>query len=722
MFINKSYLDDIDSCKAQKAISLDLSNRYLFKVPSSICELVHLEILDLSSNELTHLPKEIVNLKNLEIINLQGNKFKSFPPGLKRLKKLRKIYFADNSISDLPEGLDVLDNLEVMDFMKNNIKTIPYELIKLNKLKIGNFHSNPIENVPKEIVLRDIDGIKNYLSSIYSSEEKDYLYEAKLILVGRGGRGKTSIVKRLIDPNSELGDNIKTTEGIEISEWYLNSKHSKKGKFRFNIWDFGGQEKYDSTHQFFLTKRSLYFFVTESRNEDNYLDFDFWLNMIKLRGDTSPVIIVQNKIDIRDKNIPTKKYLDRFENIVSFIKLSCAKGYEYTISNLLTSVHEAVRKLPQLGDELPKSWVDIRRKIEELLSQNVDYIDIEEYIGICKAHSLSSEQSLFLSQYFHDLGIIIHHQNDIVLKNTVFINPDWTVDGVYKILDSKEVENTSGKFTQTDLIQIWNESRYSEKIVELLQLMKNYELCFELDNKGNFIVPELLPADPPETLPKMPIEKSIWIEYRYDFFPSGIITRFIVRTSNLSKEKNIWRYGVHLFTEDSQAQIIEDDINRTIKVLVSGKGKRELLAIIRNELRGIHDTFEGLKYSEMIAVEKKSKIFKSYDEVKVHAEMKRNIFIYELRIEIDPQIVLGEIIPILDQKKLIKKLISKNKIVDALDKLEVLCQDDNILLLQINRFRRVQDSIMSGTISFDEIELKLNKLVQDLLMLIDKEL
>ncbi|WP_347242416.1 hypothetical protein [Nostoc sp. FACHB-888] len=28
-------------------------------------------------------------------------------------------------------------------------------------------------------------------------------------------------------------------------------------EFRVNIWDFGGQEIYHATHQFFLTRRSL---------------------------------------------------------------------------------------------------------------------------------------------------------------------------------------------------------------------------------------------------------------------------------------------------------------------------------------------------------------------------------------------------------------------------------------------------------------------------------
>jgi GTPase SAR1 family protein len=45
--------------------------------------------------------------------------------------------------------------------------------------------------------------------------------------------------------------------------------HQPNGKnFRVNIWDFGGQEIYHQTHQFFLTERSLYALVADTRTEN----------------------------------------------------------------------------------------------------------------------------------------------------------------------------------------------------------------------------------------------------------------------------------------------------------------------------------------------------------------------------------------------------------------------------------------------------------------------
>nr|WP_225894080.1 hypothetical protein [Atlanticothrix silvestris] len=63
--------------------------------------------------------------------------------------------------------------------------------------------------------------------------------------------------------------------------------------FRVNIWDFGGQEIYHQTHQFFLSKRSLYALVADTRKENT--DFYWWLNVVELLSDNSPVIIIKNE-------------------------------------------------------------------------------------------------------------------------------------------------------------------------------------------------------------------------------------------------------------------------------------------------------------------------------------------------------------------------------------------------------------------------------------------
>jgi len=94
-------------------------------------------------------------------------------------------------------------------------------------------------------------------------------------------------------------------EGIDIQPWQqpCTFPDGETRDVKIHFWDFGGQEILHATHQFFLTKRSLYLFVWEARKEEEIQSFDYWLNAVKLLGAESPVIMVMNKSELRIKQI-----------------------------------------------------------------------------------------------------------------------------------------------------------------------------------------------------------------------------------------------------------------------------------------------------------------------------------------------------------------------------------------------------------------------------------
>jgi internalin A len=344
-----------------------------------------------------------------------------------------------------------------------------------------------------------------------------------------------------------------------------------------------------------------YLFLTEARVESNYLDFYYWLNTIRLFSSNSPVIVVLSKYDERKKLLPVSVYKEKFDNIVQFVDVSCANGWEYTILNLKKAIQEAIQLLPQTKQKFSNHWLDIRNLLEKL-SLERDYIGYDEYLETCKKHKLDKIQANFLSQFLNDLGVIIHRQHDLLLRKTVFVKTDWCVDGMYKVLDDKLVFDNNGKYTEKDLSRIWNEKRFENKQAELLKLMKEYNLCFELRDGSGYIAPDLLPPDKPSDL-KWDIANNLQFEFRYDFMPAGMVSRFIVKSHSFIKDNLFWKYGVMLEYDETQALVEEDYIHGKIKISLKGDNKKGLLSAIRMYIDEVHKDFDKankLVFEEMV--------------------------------------------------------------------------------------------------------------------------
>lgn len=568
-------------------------------------------ILDLKNCGLSEIPKEIFEYENLVNIDLSNDDYceesmkniiKVIPENIIKLKKLAYINLSNNKLVTISENISKLTSLQYLNLSNNRLTELSPKIANMSSLKSLNLEGNPFDMLPPEIVARGIESIRFFFKEL---EEIDYLYEVKLIIVGEGRVGKTSISKALANDDFNLNDE-ESTEGININSWVIPNHEIIKinekiqRDFQINIWDFGGQEIYHSTHQFFLTKRSIYLLVTESRKEDSHDDFFYWLNIIKLLGDKSPVLIVLNKCDQPTKELPIKDYKESFSNIVDFRKLSLVNGFENTKTEFKDTLKKLAVNLPHIGNPLPKVWVDIRREIETLKQSGLNYISEKKYLDICKNHYRKSDSALFLSEYFHDLGVILHFQDDLELKDTVFLNHEWITNGVYKILDDRKVIEQKGRFSISDLSRIWSSDEHNQKIRELLSLMKNkkFDLCFELST-GEYLVPRLLPVDEIDNNWSSTSE-NLKFEYRYKFMPKGILTRLIVKLNEDINDNMYWRFGVFLKYKDSEALIKEKYFENKITIEISGNNKRDYLFHIRKVIDSIHKDFNKLKVDEMV--------------------------------------------------------------------------------------------------------------------------
>lgn len=316
------------------------------------------------------------------------------------------------------------------------------------------------------------------------------------------------------------------------------------------------------------------------------------------------MVVVQNKADERIKEIQQSLYKEKFSNIVSFHKTSCVTGLG--IIPLIEELKSTISHLPHLGDELPNSWLQIREILEK---DTRNYIEYSEYLEICKEYGLDEKKAGFLSDYFHDLGIILHFREDEILQDIVILKTEWGTDAVYKILDNESIAETSGRFTFRDVRNIWHEDKFRDKHLQLLQLMKKFELCFQLKHTKHYIAPALLPTEqPPLTyLEKGEPRTYFWsdkdnviFEYHYIFMPAGIFTRFMVKMHDYIEHDFYWRNGVYLNFEGTSAKVINNPLNRKISIRLRGSNPKDFLTIIRFHINEIHKTLNNPEVKEMI--------------------------------------------------------------------------------------------------------------------------
>ncbi|MCP4148814.1 MAG: GTP-binding protein, partial [bacterium] len=451
-------------------------------------------------------------------------------------------------------------------------------------------YGNPIEVPPQEIIKRGNAEVGTYFNSL----KKGYtisLNEVKVLLVGEGSSGKTSLTKRLMEKG--FNEHEPQTHGISINAYRIAGE---KEKIKLNLWDFGGQEIMHATHQFFLSKRSLYILVLDGRKDEKA---EYWLKLIQSFGGSSPVLIVLNKIDQNPGfDVNQKFLLGKYENIAGFIRISCKTGEG--IPNMVAQLENVATTVEISSTQWPAAWFDVKNIIEK---SGKNFISYDEYRKVCVKEKVTekSHQDTLVG-FLHDLGIVLNFK-DYQLEDTHVLNPGWVTEAVYQIINSGILAESKGVLELELLRKILQPAgNYPEdKHKYVIALMKKFELCFSItDNR--VLIPDLL--DVGELDFDFDYDSSLKLIYKYDFLPKSVLPRLMVRLRGDIKENLRWRSGVVLVNETFRATAIvkADEYDKIICMYINGRSKRDYCAVIRHTLQEINRDFENLKVTEFVAI------------------------------------------------------------------------------------------------------------------------
>jgi internalin A len=624
LFMNK--ITDLTALKSLTNLTkLNLAMNKITDI-TALKSLTNLTNLILGMNKITDLAV-LKSLTNLTELDLSDNEITDLT-ALKSLTNLTELILQMSKISDI-SALKGLSNLKSLYLDFNDLTEVPLFLIDHPNLKKLSMKRNPIKDI-EPILLEDENTCLQKIRDYYKALDKYGFVinnEVKLLLLGNGRVGKTSIVNQMVDGVFDAAQT--STHGIQLRKWPLAT--DSQLPLEINIYDFGGQDIYHGTHRLFMTGKTLYLLVWDGPTEyepyytdenghrfENYL-IAYWLDYIKTFSPSSPVIIVQNKTDLTGKRPPDNyPYLKEHYHIDDYCSISAATSTG--ISELISAIQLSIRNMPEVGRKLPKPWFEVKECLKSL-AETEKKINYEQYQTHCKKEHLSeiSETSeISLLSFLHDSGVLYHQEG--VFEDAIILDQKWAIEAIYTIFDRNQVyfqliEKEYGRFTRQQLEQ-WIWRRYSKEEQEVfLRFMESCQLCFKVSSESEtvFIAPQLLPPIPPYQKSLLWEEQGInilYFIYEHQYFHKGILHRFIARIGNLARNNPQCFFRDFVVFQDSEAQskaMVEylplenspSQIGGRIVIRVKGNNSKELLDNIRNEFKNLN---ENATVKELVSV------------------------------------------------------------------------------------------------------------------------
>ena len=466
-----------------------------------------------------------------------------------------------------------------------------YEGIYNNYFELSELDKEALERrmkVPNEIQEQGAAAVAAYLVELEQGEVK-HLNEARIIILGEKGAGKTCLARRLKTPKAIMTTDKESTAGVDITLW-----QPEQEDLNIHIWDFAGQTVTHAVHKFFLSERCLYILVYDGRTEGRNR-LEYWLSQIKNYGGKSEVFIFINKRDADAPAIPINSLKEKYP--IAGNSILSIQDDKNLLNNFRKDVIEYIKNSPSWNNQLiPANYFKVKKKLEQRFAENpkIEYINIDEFNQIAKENEIA--EPAVLLKNLHALGICLQYE-DMDDFDTLILNPEWISHGIYRIINWVQGKGEySISVNEFSVIFENDDVRYpKDKYPFLYELMKRYELAYETDGKDCLIIPHLMREDRPVSLPDFYENESLKFRYKAEqTLPPNPISQFIVRHNKEIKKEGekilVWRHGVVLEDGNGSIALVREwEEEREITVSVKGKDKTAYLDKLRKTLNKIFD-------------------------------------------------------------------------------------------------------------------------------------
>ncbi|KAL6057002.1 Myotubularin-like phosphatase domain [Balamuthia mandrillaris] len=463
----------------------------------------------------THIPNNLGrDLSNLTKVILNENKLFFVPLALLELSKLEVLELRNNAIAWLPPQLPKLGSLTKLDVENNMLRELPREMgtmTRLQELKLrGNTSLLDGSFLPPEALANGTRGILAFLRDLLKGAER--CYRMKLMFVGREAAGKTSL-SYYLQNDKKMDKAPLSTDGIDINQWNipfgqldpaLAEKYMKDNwkndPVTFSVWDFAGQEVYYSTHQFYLSRRSIYIVVFNLMDKNimagNFRRVEYWLQSVNAKAKGAPIVVVGTRQDLASQSQVNELFLKMQSQFADFgvkkyIAVSCLTGKG--LKALKDGIVELALSQRNMGEQIPVSYLELekvafRMKVERQKNRQpptISWPDFREEVFKNVSGLTNDEELIRAAEFLHELGSLVYfHDVKTGLSDIVILDPQWLTEVMATVVSSKTSLDKGilpHKFLTS---HIWKGDKYPAYLHDhLLKLLEKFQISFRMRRK-----------------------------------------------------------------------------------------------------------------------------------------------------------------------------------------------------------------------------------------------
>ena len=227
----------------------------------------------------------------------------------------------------------------------------------------------------------------------------------KIIFCGDAGVGKTSII------NSIMGQKFSEEYEPSIGVDFFSKTVRYNGRLiKLQIWDSAGQEKFRSLIPNYIRGSAIIFLIFDVSQKITYEHLNEWLNFITNIENGGLIIIVGNKIDLKDSREVNTEEAEKYckDKKYEYFEVSAKNG-----TNIDNMLYTSLAGLPVFntinGENIPKENI-----IKDLLQENMDSFRAQSFEKGNNGNNNNTENNNNISD-INNIGKI---------NNNGLLNPD----------------------------------------------------------------------------------------------------------------------------------------------------------------------------------------------------------------------------------------------------------------------------------------------------------